>query len=158
FAIKKSKIRGELSEGMICAEDEIGLGAGHEGILVLEADAPVGMPAKEYFGIENDYVFEIGLTPNRADAASHLGVARDIAAFLRSEYQLPDVTAFTAGASGAALPVEIADPAACPRYTSVSISGVRVGESPDWLKGRLHAIGVRPINNVVDVTNYVLHD
>ncbi|WP_257659001.1 phenylalanine--tRNA ligase subunit beta [Parapedobacter lycopersici] len=158
FAIKKSKIRGELSEGMICAEDEIGLGAGHEGILVLAADAPIGMPAKEYFGIENDYVFEIGLTPNRADAASHLGVARDIAAFLRSKYQLPDVTAFTAGTSGAVFPVEVADPIGCPRYTSVSISGVQVGESPDWLKGRLHAIGVRPINNVVDITNYVLHD
>lgn len=158
FTIKKSKIRGEVSEGMICAEDEIGLGVGHDGIMVLEADAPVGALARDYFGLENDYVFEIGLTPNRADAASHLGVARDIAAFLRSEYQLPDVSAFNAPSGGDAFPVEVADLAACPRYSSVSLSGVKVGESPDWLKERLNAIGVRPINNVVDATNYVLHE
>lgn len=158
FTINRSKIRGEVSEGMICAEDEIGLGTGHDGIMVLDADAQIGMPAKEYFQIEDDYVFEIGLTPNRADAASHLGVARDIAAFLRSEYRMPDVSAFAEGAADAAFPVTVIDEAACPRYSSVSIAGVQVAESPDWLKERLNAIGVRPINNVVDATNYVLHE
>ncbi|SEL84640.1 phenylalanine--tRNA ligase subunit beta [Parapedobacter koreensis] len=158
FMINKSKIRGEVSEGMICAEDEIGLGSSHEGIMVLPDDAPIGMAAKAYFDIQDDYVFEIGLTPNRADAASHLGVARDIAAFLRSEYRLPAITAFVEDNSTEALPVEVEDKDACPRYSSVSIHGVRVGESPEWLKERLQAIGVRPINNVVDVTNYVLHE
>ena len=158
FRINKSKIRGEVSEGMICAEDEIGLGASHAGIMVLPDDAPVGMPAKRYFAIEDDFVFEIGLTPNRADAASHLGVARDIAAYLRSGYQLPDVSHFVAGSERPALPVAVENTTACPRYSSLSISGVHVGESPKWLKERLKAIGVRPINNVVDVTNYVLHE
>ena len=157
FKIKKSKIRGEVSEGMICAEDEIGLGAGHDGIMVLGNDAPVGTAAKTYFGLEGDHVFEIGLTPNRADAASHLGVARDVAAFLRCGYRMPDVSAFKAG-EAQPLPVTVEDTAACPRYTSVTISGVQVGESPQWLRDRLGAIGVRPINNVVDVTNYVLHE
>src|SRR5690606_14080354 len=123
-----------------------------------DADAQIGMPAKEYFQIEDDYVFEIGLTPNRADAASHLGVARDIAAFLRSEYRMPDVSAFAEGAADAAFPVTVIDEAACPRYSSVSIAGIQVAESPNWLKERLNAIGVRPINNVVDATNYVLHE
>ena len=157
FKINKSKIRGEVSEGMICAEDEIGLGASHEGIMVLPEDAPVGTAAKEYFEVHDDYVFEIGLTPNRADAASHLGVARDVAAYLRSEYQLPDVAAFTPG-SEAPFPVTVEDAEVCPRYSSLSITGVQVGESPQWLTDRLKAIGVRPINNVVDVTNYVLHE
>ncbi len=157
FKINKSKIRGEVSEGMICAEDEIGLGTSHDGILVLAADAPIGMAAKDYFGVHDDYVFEIGLTPNRADAASHLGVARDVAAYLRNGYHLPDILAFTPG-SGEALSVSVEDADACPRYSSVTISGVQVGESPRWLKDRLTAIGVRPINNVVDVTNYVLHE
>ena len=158
FKINKSKIRGEVSEGMICAEDEIGLGESHAGIMVLPDGAPVGMTAKEFFNIQDDYVFEIGLTPNRADAASHLGVARDIAAFLRREYQLPDVTAFQENNEGSALPVVVEDPDACLRYSSVNISGVQVGESPKWLKERLTAIRVRPINNVVDATNYVLHE
>lgn len=157
FKINKSKIRGEVSEGMICAEDEIGLGASHEGIMVLAADAPVGVPAKSYFGIEDDYVFEIGLTPNRADAASHLGVARDIAASLRSGYLMPDVTTFVPG-DDPALPVVVDDTDACPRYSSLTISGVQVSESPQWLRDRLKVIGVRPINSVVDVTNYVLHE
>lgn len=157
FTIKKSKIRGELSEGMICAEDEIGLGSGHDGIMVLEDDASVGMSAKEYFHVEDDYVFEIGLTPNRADAASHLGVARDIAAFLRTEYRMPDISTFADG-MGETYPVEVIDEKDCPRYSSISIEGVQIGESPEWLKDRLNAIGVRPINNVVDVTNYVLHE
>ncbi|WP_257670376.1 phenylalanine--tRNA ligase subunit beta [Parapedobacter tibetensis] len=157
FKISKSKIRGEVSEGMICAEDEIGLGQSHAGIMVLPDDTPVGMQAKEFFNIQDDYVFEIGLTPNRADAASHLGVARDIAAFLRRGHRLPDVSAFKEVSEGHALAVVVEDTIACPRYSSVSISGVQVGESPKWLKERLSAIGVRPINNVVDITNYVLH-
>ncbi len=157
FKINKSKIRGEVSEGMICAEDEIGLGTSHEGIMVLAADAPVGTAAKTYFGVKDDFVFEIGLTPNRADAASHLGVARDVAAYLRTGYALPDVLAFAPG-SDEALPVSVTDTDACPRYSSVTIRGVQVGESPKWLRERLQAIGVRPINNVVDVTNYVLHE
>ena len=158
FTIKKSKIRGEASEGMICAEDEIGLGVGHDGIMVLEGDAVIGTAAKAYFGLEDDYVFEIGLTPNRADATSHLGVARDIAAFLRREHDLPDVSAFNEKIDGTAFSVEVQDAAACPRYSSVSISNVQVAESPEWLRDRLGAIGVRPINNVVDITNYVLHE
>lgn len=158
FMIQKAKIRGEISEGMICAEDEIGMGAGHDGIMVLPADAPVGIAAKKFFDIEDDYVFEIGLTPNRADAASHLGVARDIAAFLRSNYQLPDISAFEEGKTNDVFPVDVANAGGCPRYSSVSIDGVQVGESPEWLKERLHAVGVRPINNVVDATNYVLHE
>ncbi|MFC3199778.1 phenylalanine--tRNA ligase subunit beta [Parapedobacter deserti] len=157
FKINKSKIRGEVSEGMICAEDEIGLGASHDGIMELPADAPVGMAAKDYFDLKDDVVFEIGLTPNRADAASHLGVARDVAAFLRGEHRLPDISAFEEG-HGKPVPVVIEAVDACPRYSSISITGVRVGDSPDWLKERLNAIGIRPINNVVDVTNYVLHE
>lgn len=157
FKINKSKIRGEVSEGMICAEDEIGLGVSHEGIMVLAEDTPVGTAAKDYFGVQDDFVFEIGLTPNRADAASHLGVARDVAAYLRRNYELPDTSAFVPG-SGKSLPVSVEDADACRRYSSVTISGVKVGESPEWLKDRLTAIGVRPINNVVDVTNYVLHE
>lgn len=155
--INKSKIRGEVSEGMICAEDEIGLGAAHDGIMVLAGDAPIGTPAKTYFGLEDDHVYEIGLTPNRADAASHLGVARDVAAFLRSGYRIPDVSAFEADRAQP-LPVTVENDAACPRYTSVTVSGVQVGASPQWLQERLKAIGVRPINNVVDATNYVLHE
>jgi phenylalanyl-tRNA synthetase, beta subunit, non-spirochete bacterial len=157
FKIGKSKIRGEVSEGMICAEDEIGIGTSHEGIMILPVDAPVGTAAKDYFGVHDDFIFEIGLTPNRADAASHLGVARDIAAYLRSGYELPDIMSFTPG-NHDALPVSIQDADACPRYSSVTISGVQVDESPQWLKDRLKAIGVRPINNIVDVTNYVLHE
>lgn len=157
FKINKSKIRGEVSEGMICAEDEIGLGAAHDGIMVLADDAPIGTPAKTYFGLQDDHVYEIGLTPNRADAASHLGVARDVSAFLRGGYRMPDVSAFMPGGAQP-LPVTVEDTAACPRYTSVTLSGVQVGESPQWLQDRLKAIGVRPINSVVDATNYVLHE
>ncbi|WP_028295468.1 phenylalanine--tRNA ligase subunit beta [Olivibacter sitiensis] len=156
FKINKSKIRGEVSEGMICAEDEIGLGQSHDGIMVLDVDAPVGALAKEYFEVKDDYCFEIGLTPNRADAASHLGVARDVAAYLRADVKIPDVTAFVAG-DGLTIPVEVEDAGLCPRYSSLTISGVEVKPSPDWLVEKLAAIGVRPINNIVDVTNYVLH-
>lgn len=157
FKINKSKIRGEVSEGMICGEDEVGLGTAHDGIMVLAEDAAIGVPAKTFFGLQDDHVFEIGLTPNRADAASHLGVARDVAAYLRCDYHMPDLSAFQAG-TAAPLPVTVEDAAACPRYTSITISGVKVGDSPQWLRERLSAIGVRPINNVVDATNYVLHE
>ncbi|WP_442590302.1 phenylalanine--tRNA ligase subunit beta [Pedobacter sp. AW31-3R] len=158
FKIKSSKIRGEASEGMICAEDEIGLGASHAGIMVLAEDAVVGLPAKAYFKMEDDYLFEIGLTPNRADAASHLGVARDLAAFLRIELNMPDVSSFKTASTGLTISVDVEDTVACPRYSSVSISGVTVKTSPDWLQDKLKVIGIRPINNIVDITNYVLHD
>lgn len=158
FKINKSKIRGEVSEGMICAEDEIGLGTSHDGIMVLEEGTPIGIPAKQHFQMEDDFVFEIGLTPNRADAASHLGVARDIAAFLRSEIVMPDVTAFEVTEESLAIDVTVEDTVACPRYSSVSITGVAVGTSPDWLQDKLKVIGIRPINNIVDITNYVLHE
>lgn len=156
FKINKSKIRGEVSEGMICAEDEIGLGTDHAGIMELDADAPIGSPAKEYFKINDDYLYEIGLTPNRADATSHLGTARDIAAFLKIDITKPDVSAFKVANQDRTIPVTIE--AACPRYASVSITGVQVQDSPQWLKERLAVIGVRSINNIVDVTNYVLHE
>lgn len=158
FKINKSKIRGEVSEGMICAEDEIGLGASHAGIMVLPEDTAIGIEAKTYFNIEDDYVFEIGLTPNRADAASHLGVARDLAAYLRIGYQLPDLTAFAIENENLTIPVTVEALEACPRYSSVSIAGVTVKPSPDWLKDKLKVIGLRPINNIVDATNYVLHE
>jgi len=158
FKINKSKIRGEVSEGMICAEDEIGLGASHAGIMVLPADTPIGMAAKSYFKMDDDFMFEIGLTPNRADAASHLGVARDLAAYLRTSYQMPDVSAFKVANESLSIAVKVEDEVACPRYSSVSISGVTVKSSPDWLKDKLKVIGIRPINNIVDVTNYVLHE
>ncbi|MGY4385517.1 phenylalanyl-tRNA synthetase beta chain [Pedobacter sp. UYP24] len=158
FKISKSKIRGEESEGMICAEDEIGLGNSHDGILVLPAETPIGLSAKEHFKLEEDYLYEIGLTPNRADAASHLGVARDLAAYFRSDIQMPALTPFVASEKNDALTVNVEDTAACPRYSSVSITGVSVKPSPEWLQDKLKVIGIRPINNIVDITNYVLHD
>lgn len=156
FKIKKAKIRGEASEGMICAEDEIGLGQSHDGIMVLPDEAVVGTRAKDYFGLQDDYVFEIGLTPNRADAASHIGVARDIAAYLRGEVLLPEVIDIEEGAPDIKVIVE--DSTDCPRYSSTTIEGVTVKESPQWLKDRLASIGIRAINNIVDITNYVLHE
>jgi phenylalanyl-tRNA synthetase beta chain len=158
FKINKSKIRGEVSEGMICAEDEIGLGGSHAGIMVLPEDTPVGIPAKEYFKLEDDYLYEIGLTPNRADAASHLGVARDLAAYFRTGITMPDVSSFKTDNEDLDIKVQVEDEDACPRYSSVSISGVTVADSPDWLQNKLKVIGIRPINNIVDVTNYVLHE
>ena len=158
FKINKSKIRGEVSEGMICAEDEIGLGTDHAGIMELDADAQVGTPAKEYFKLNDDYLFEIGLTPNRADATSHLGTARDIAAFLKIGINKPDVSAFKVDNQDRTIPVTVEAEAACPRYASVTITGIKVQESPQWIKERLAVIGVRSINNIVDVTNYVLHE
>lgn len=158
FKINKSKIRGEVSEGMICAEDEIGLGNSHDGIMVLPANAVVGTTVKAYFNIEDDYMYEIGLTPNRADAASHLGVARDLAAYLKQGFELPDVSTFAQDNDALNIPVTVEAQDACARYTSVCISGVSIKPSPDWLKDKLKVIGLRPINNVVDVTNYVLHE
>lgn len=165
FEIKKAKIRGERSEGMICAEDEVGLGTDHEGIMVLDEDAEIGQAAREYFQIEEDIVYEIGLTPNRSDATSHIGVARDLAAVLNQKYatdkytlKRPDVSDFRIDNTHNHIDIEIEDEDACPRYTGITLSGVRVGESPDWLKNRLNLIGVRPINNIVDITNYVLFE
>ena len=159
FKIKKSKIRGAASEGMICAEDEIGLGTSHAGIMVLETELPNGTPAAAYFGLGSDTVYEIGLTPNRADAASHYGVARELRALLRQPCHLPDVSGFAAPASAAAnIGVTIEDPTACPRYAGLLLSTVHVGPSPEWLQRRLRNIGLNPINNVVDVTNFVLHE
>jgi phenylalanyl-tRNA synthetase beta chain len=158
FKINKSKIRGEVSEGMLCAEDEIGLGGSHAGIMVLDDSTQIGIAAKDHFKMEDDFVFEIGLTPNRADAASHLGVARDLAAYFRSSIQMPEVEAFQVSGESLSIPVRVEDESACPRYSSVTISGVTVKPSPDWLQDRLKVIGIRPINNIVDITNFVLHD
>lgn len=182
FDIKKSKIRGQLSEGMICAEDEIGTGISHEGIMVLDADAAIGMPVKDYFAqkegypkAEEDSVFEIGLTPNRADAASHVGVARDLIAVLNCQaaielkpastrtelplsLQLPQVNVFKPDNTSLPIKVVVEDAVACPRYSGLTISGIKVKESPEWLKSRLKSVGVRPVNNIVDITNYVLHE
>ena len=163
--IRKAKIRGEISEGMICAEDELGLGTSHEGIMVLPDTANVGHPAKQYFKVEEDYVYEIGLTPNRADAASHIGSARDVVAGLnrlkntrKYALRLPSVENFNVNNTLLDIDVVVEDPEACPRYAGITISGVTVKESPDWLKNRLNAIGLRPINNIVDITNFVLHE
>jgi phenylalanyl-tRNA synthetase beta chain len=163
FAIKKGKIRGELSEGMICAEDEIGLGTNHEGIMVLPADAKTGISAKEYFKIETDYVFEIGLTPNRIDGASHIGIARDLSAYFKQNgkvtpYKRESVDSFEVETKKNEIEVFIDNQEGCCRYSGVSVSGISVKESPEWLKNRLKAIGMKPINNVVDISNFVLHE
>ena len=163
FTIKKGKIRGEESLGMICAEDEIGVGTSHDGIMVLPSDTPVGMPAKEYFGVEDDTMIEVDITPNRADGASHYGVARDLYAYYQAkgvDIQLtkPSVDAFKVDSHELPIQVVVENAQACPRYTGVSIKGVTIKESPDWLKKSLSTIGIRPINNVVDVTNFVLHE
>ena len=158
FKINKSKIRGEVSEGMICAEDEIGLGTDHAGIMVLDTDTPIGTLVKDYFKLNDDYVYEIGLTPNRADAASHLGTARDIAAFLKFKVQKPDVSNFKVDNNKLEIKVNVENQYACHRYSGVTVSGVEIKESPKWLKDRLAAIGLRSINNVVDATNYILQD
>ncbi len=162
FTIKKTKIRGALSMGMICAEDELGLGTSHDGIMVLDPEAKPGTPAADYFQVENDYVFEIGLTPNRIDGASHLGVARDLAAFLRQsgkvELSKPSVEAFKSDNNKLFIPVEIEEKAGCKRYSGLTLQDIKVTESPTWLQNRLRAIGQTPINNVVDITNFVLHE
>ena len=164
FTIKRSKIRGVESFGMICAEDEIGIGKGHDGIIVLKDSPTPGTPAAEYFGIKNDYVIEVDITPNRIDAASHYGVARDLAAYLkRNGYDAsltkPSVEGFAIDTTdGDAVKVVVENTEAAPRYAGLTIKGVTVKESPDWLKQRLNTIGVRPINNIVDITNYILHE
>ncbi len=165
FEIKKSKIRGAVSEGMLCAEDEIGFGESHAGIMVLDASTNVGTPAAEYFKITEDHVFEIGLTPNRGDAASHYGVVVDLAAVLNCQLNELKYTAHTVGIKDLApsneslkINVKVEDEKLAPRYSGITISGVTVKDSPDWIKNSLKAIGVRPINNIVDVTNFVLHE
>ena len=162
FKIKKSKIRGVESFGMICAEDEIGVGSSHDGIIVIAEDVKPGTPAAEYFGLTSDYVLEVDLTPNRIDAASHYGVARDLVAWASQhstplELKRPSVDAFKVDQAEGAVSVQVDDYEACPRYTGITIRGVKVTESPDWLKQRLEAIGLRPINVVVDITNFILH-
>ena len=163
FTIKKGKLRGEDSFGMICAEDEIGVGTDHAGIIVLSQDTPVGMPAREYYNVQDDTLIEVDITPNRSDAASHYGVARDLYAYYKAHGQeialtKPSVEAFKIDNNELTIKVNVDAPDACPRYSGVSIKGVTIKESPDWLKNSLLAIGLRPINNVVDVTNFVLHE
>ncbi|SNZ00712.1 phenylalanine--tRNA ligase subunit beta [Flagellimonas pacifica] len=163
WQIKKGKIRGEVSQGMICAEDELGLGKGHDGIMVLSETLEPGTPCSKVFEIENDEVFEIGLTPNRADAMSHFGVARDLKAGLeqkeiQKELVTPSTSNFSIDNRSSKIDVEVEDSQLAPRYCGVTISNLIVQESPDWLKNRLKAIGLSPINNIVDITNYVLHE
>ena len=162
FTIKKSKLRGVESNGMICAEDEIGLGTSHDGIIVLPEDAVPGTPAKDYFNVKSEYVLEVDITPNRADACSHYGVARDLYAYLiqnghKAELKRPSVDAFQVESNDLNIEVEVENTEACPRYAGVAIKGVTVKESPEWLQNKLRLIGVRPINNIVDITNYILH-
>ena len=163
FKIKRGKIRGEESVGMICAEYELGLGDDNEGIMVLDSKAKVGMPAADYFQLESDTVFNIGLTPNRSDAMGHMGVARDLMTVLNHQGSdllmcVPLVDKFKVEQNDKAISVDIKDTDLCPRYSSVSISGVKVEDSPKWLQDKLQAIGITPTNNVVDITNYVLHE
>ena len=162
FTIKKSKLRGIESNGMICAEDEIGIGTSHEGIIVLPADAVPGTPAKDYYNIKSEYVLEVDITPNRADACSHYGVARDLYAYLvqngyEATLKRPSIEDFKVDNHDLDIEVEVENSEACPRYAGVSIKGVTVKESPEWLQNKLRLIGVRPINNIVDITNYILH-
>ena len=163
FKIKKSKIRGVESMGMICAEDEIGVGTSHDGIIVIKEDVKPGTPAAEYFNLTDDYVLEVDLTPNRIDAASHYGVARDLGAWMAAHGKQPELTKPSVEAfkiddpAKAGVTVNVDDAQGCVRYCGVTIDGVKVQESPQWLRDRLNAIGVRPINNIVDITNYILH-
>ncbi|MFI3304016.1 MAG: phenylalanine--tRNA ligase subunit beta [Rikenellaceae bacterium] len=163
FKIKRSKIRGVESLGMLCAEDELGIGTSHAGIMELEADAVVGMSAKELFGIEDDYLIEVGLTPNRVDAASHIGVARDLVAYLSSrgvecELKYPSVEAFSVESNALPIEVEVLNKDAAPRYAAVAVKGCKIAPSPEWMQNRLRAAGINPKNNLVDITNYVLHE
>lgn len=162
FKIKKSKLRGELSEGMICAEDEIGLGQSHDGIMVLPNEVEIGTLAKDYFEVETDYILDVDITPNRADALSHYGVARDLAVYLRFNNKSAELN-FPSGKEikkSADLPIEVVieDQENCPRYCGVTIQGVKVEASPSWMQKKLNAIGLSPINNIVDITNYVMHE
>ncbi len=161
FTIKKSKLRGVDSYGMICAEDEIGVGTSHDGIIVLPADTPAGLPAKDYYHIESDYVIEVDITPNRADACSHYGVARDLYAWLvrnghPTHLHRADVSGFAPDNHDLPIDVVVENAEACPHYCAVSLTDCHVAESPEWLQTRLRTIGVRPINNIVDITNYIM--
>lgn len=158
FTIKRARIRGEESEGMICAEDEIGLGESHAGIIVLNTTVANGTPAASFYNIQSDHIFEIGLTPNRADAASHVGVARDIRASRTRALKMPSVDQFKTDNNSLPVTVTVENTQACPRYSGVTISGVTVSESPAWLKNRLMSIGLTPINNIVDITNFICHE
>lgn len=158
FKIKKAKIRGEVSEGMICAEDELGLGKNHDGIMVLEDNVSNGTPAAEYFDLKADEALEIGLTPNRADATSHIGVARDLRALLKRDVRYPDISNFKPDNNDNSIEVIVENREACPRYSGVTISNLSIKESPEWIKRRLLSIGQMPINNVVDITNFILHE
>lgn len=162
--MSERKVRGEMSQGMICAEDELGLGASHDGIMVLPETVTVGTPAADYLKVESDIVYEIGLTPNRSDGTNHLGSAKDLAATLKVNFEKdgqtcsPSVDNFKVDDTSATVDVVVENVESCPRYSGVTISGLKVAESPDWLKNRLSAVGIRPVNNVVDVTNYVLKE
>ena len=163
FVIKKSKIRGELSQGMICAEDELSLGTDHDGILVLDSELQPGTPCSAVFSVETDTVFEIGLTPNRADAMSHMGVARDLRAAcmlqeIKTEWNTPEVSSFSVDQNTHPIAIAVNDIEKCPSYFGLMIRDVRIAPSPTWLQNRLKALGITPKNNVVDITNYVLHD
>ena len=163
FKIKKSKIRGVESFGMLCADDELGIGADHDGIKELPADAPVGMPAKEYLNVKDDYLIGIGLTPNRIDAASHIGVARDLAAYLAAngqqvELTWPSVDEFSVDNHDLKIEVEVENPKAAPRYAGVTVTGCQIAPSPEWLQDSLRAVGINPKNNLVDITNYILFE
>ena len=162
FTIKRSKIRGVESLGMICAEDEIGVGTSHDGIMVLPNDTLVGLPAKSYFNLDDDTLLEVDITPNRIDAASHYGVARDLAAYFAARdidagLVRPDVENFKTNDAPAPITVKVEDANLAPRYAGISIKGITVAPSPKWLQDCLNIIGLRPINNVVDATNYILH-
>lgn len=162
FTIKKSKLRGIESNGMICAEDEIGIGTSHDGIIVLPAEAVPGTPAKDYYNIKSDYVIEVDITPNRADACSHYGVARDLYAWLvqngkETRLTRPSCEAFNTDNNELPISIRVENSEACPRYAGVTVKGVTVKESPEWLQNKLRIIGLRPINNIVDITNYILH-
>lgn len=163
YEIKKGKLRGAVSEGMLCAADELQLGSDHAGIMVLPGDAPVGMPAREYFGLTDDYVLEVAITANRSDATSHIGVARDVVAVLNTRegkelaIRWPEVSALADNENmPEGIRVSVEEPELCPRYTGITLEGVTVQDSPEWLQTRLRTVGIRPINNVVDVTNFVL--
>ena len=163
FKIKRSKIRGVESLGMLCAEDELGIGRNHDGIMELPAEAVVGTPAKEYLHIADDYLIGIGLTPNRVDAASHIGVARDIAAYLKSrgervEFKLPSVEGFKVDDTSRTIEVEVVNTEAAPRYAGITVSGCKIAPSPEWMQNELRAAGINPKNNLVDITNYVLFE
>ena len=164
FKIKKGKIRGELSEGMICAEDELGLGDDHSGIIVLDDSAIAGQEASVHYGLQNEVVFDIGLTPNRSDGTCHLGVAEDLAAYIKINVdsnisvKKPSVNSFEVSHASHSINVVLENEKACPRYSGLILTNVQVKESPDWLKKRLLSIGQRPINNIVDATNFILHE